>query len=60
MKPSLRQRSPGSWERTVDLGRDTFGKRCRMHLTMRGAKAHALPGWQRQAAAFEQAMQTGG
>ncbi len=41
MKGSLRQRSPGSWELTFDLGRDTFGKRRRKHLTVRGSKAHA-------------------
>ena len=60
MKGSLRQRSPGSWELTVDKGRDARGKQRRKHLTVRGTKAHALPGWQRQAvAAFEQAMQKG-
>ena len=41
MKGSLRQRSPGSWELTVDLGRDAYGKRRRKHLTVRGSKAHA-------------------
>ena len=29
MKGSLRQRSTGSWERTVDLGRDPLGGRWR-------------------------------
>lgn len=60
MKGSFRQRSPGSWELTIDQGRDALGKRRRKHLTVRGTKAHALPGWQRQAAAFEEAMQQGG
>ena len=41
MKGSLRQRSPGSWELTVDAGRDALGKRRRRFLTLRGAKAQA-------------------
>ena len=41
MKDSIRQRSPGSWELTVDQGRDTRGKRRRKHLTVRGTKATA-------------------
>ena len=41
MKGSLRQRSPGSWELRVDLGRDAFGKRQRKSKTVRGTKAHA-------------------
>ena len=56
MKGSLRQRSPGSWELTVDLGRDPLGRRRRKHLTVRGTKA--LPGWQQQTAeAFAEAME---
>ena len=39
MKGSLRQRSPGSWELTVDTGRDALGKRRRRFLTVRGTKA---------------------
>ena len=38
MKGSIRQRSPGSWELTIDMGRDALGKRCRKHVTVRGAK----------------------
>ena len=41
MKGSLRQRSAGSWELTVDLGRDAVGKRRRRHETVRGTKAQA-------------------
>ena len=41
MKDSLRQRSPGSWELTVDQGRDSLGKRRRKSLTVRGTKAAA-------------------
>ena len=41
MKGSLRQRSPGSWEITVDLGRDPLGRRRRRFATVRGTKAHA-------------------
>ena len=41
MKGSVRQRSPGSWELTVDLGRDPLGKRPRRHQTVRGTKALA-------------------
>ena len=41
MKGSLRQRSPGSWELTVDMGRDALGKRLRKSLTVQGTKAHA-------------------
>ena len=33
MKGSLRQRSPGSWELTVDQRHDALGKRRRKHLT---------------------------
>lgn len=41
MKGSLRQRSPGSWELRVDIGRDAFGKRRRKSKTVRGTKTHA-------------------
>ena len=41
MQGSIRQRSPGSWELTVDLGRDQSGKRQRRYQTVRGTKAHA-------------------
>ena len=41
MKGSVRQRSPGSWELTVDLGRDADGKRKRKYVTVRGTKAQA-------------------
>ena len=33
MKGSIRQRSPGSWELTIDQGRDTRGKRRRLLTT---------------------------
>ncbi len=41
MQGSIRQRSPGSWEITVDLGRDATGRRRRRFRTVRGTKAHA-------------------
>ena len=41
MKGSLRQRSAGTWELTVDLGRDAFGRRQRRFFTVRGTKAQA-------------------
>ncbi len=41
MKGSLQQRSPGSWELRVDIGRDAFGKRQRKSKTVRGTKTHA-------------------
>lgn len=41
MKGSLRQRSPGSWEFTIDQDRDALGKRRRKTTTVRGAKAAA-------------------
>ena len=41
MKGSLRQRSPGSWELTIDTGRDALGKRQRRFFTARGTKAQA-------------------
>ena len=41
MQGSIRQRSPGSWELAVELGRDEFGRRRRRYRTVRGTKAHA-------------------
>ena len=41
MKGSLRQSSPGSWELTLDLGRDALGLRRRNYLTLRGTKGQA-------------------
>ena len=41
MKGSLRQRSPGSWELTIDTGRDALGRRQRKFVTARGTKAQA-------------------
>ena len=41
MKGSLRQRSDGSWEITLDTGQDGLGKRKRKYLTVRGTKAQA-------------------
>ena len=36
MRGSVRRRSRGSWELTVDLGRDAGGKRIRQFRTVRG------------------------
>ena len=41
MKGHIRQRSPGSWEISFDLGRDSFGKRRTKWGTVRGTKAEA-------------------
>ena len=41
MKGSIRQRSPGTWELTIDAGRDPLGKRRRKYVTARGTKAKA-------------------
>ena len=41
MKGSIKQRSPGSWEISVFLGRDDEGKRIRKTETVRGKKADA-------------------
>ncbi len=41
MKGSIKQRSPGSWEISVFLGRDDKGKRIRKTETVRGKKADA-------------------
>ena len=43
MNGSIRQRSAGSWQFTVDLGRDSRAKRRRKWLTVRGTKA-LIPG----------------
>ena len=39
MRGHIRQRAKGSWEITVDLGRDRQGQRLRKFLTVRGKKA---------------------
>ncbi len=41
MKGSIRQRSPGSWEISVFLGRDPNGRRTRKTETVRGKKSDA-------------------
>ena len=41
MKGSLRQRSPGSWELTIDTGRDALGRRQHKFITVQGTKAQA-------------------
>ena len=41
MKGTIRQRSQGSWEIQVFLGRDENGKRIRKTETVRGKKADA-------------------
>lgn len=41
MRGHIRQRSPGSWEVSFDLGRDAFGKRRTKWVTVRGTKAEA-------------------
>ena len=41
MKGTIRQRSPGSWEIQVFLGRDTNSKPMRKAETVRGKKADA-------------------
>lgn len=41
MQGSIRQRSPGSWELQVFLGRDSNGKRRRVTETVRGKRADA-------------------
>ena len=41
MRGSVRRRSRGSWELTVDLGRDAGGERIRQFRTVRGTKAEA-------------------
>ena len=41
MKGRIRQRSPGSWQVSFDLGRDASGKRLTKAVTIRGTKAEA-------------------
>ena len=41
VKGSIRQRSAGTWELTVDQGRDGLGRRQRRFVTVRGTKAQA-------------------
>ena len=41
MKGRIRQRSPGSWQVSFDLGRDATGKRRTKAVTVRGTKAEA-------------------
>ncbi len=38
MKGSIRRRSKGSWELTIDLGYDTAGKRKRKYVSVKGTK----------------------
>ena len=42
MNGSIGQRSPGTWELTVDVGRDLSGKRRREYTTVRGTKRDGL------------------
>ena len=41
MKGGIRQRSPGTWELTLNLGRDAQSIRLRRSVTVRGTKAQA-------------------
>ena len=41
MAGEVKQRSPGSWQIRVFLGRDEHGKRIRKNETVRGKKADA-------------------
>lgn len=41
MKGSIRRRSKGSWEITIDMGRDEHGKRQRKFINVKGKKAYA-------------------
>ena len=41
MKGSLRQRTRGSWELTIELGKDALGKRWRKYVTVQGNKTWA-------------------
>jgi len=44
MRGYIRQRSKGSWEITIDVGRDpTTGKRLRHFETLKGNKKDAQP-----------------
>ena len=39
MKGSIRQRTQGSYELTIDLGRDALGKRRRKYVTVQGTNS---------------------
>ena len=41
MNGSIRSRGKGTWELTVDLGRDANGERRRKFVNVKGTKAHA-------------------
>ena len=41
MKGSIRRRSKNSWQLSIDLGRDTSGKRLRKFVTVQGQKSDA-------------------
>ena len=41
MKGRIRQRSPGTWQISCELGRDALGKRRTKAETIRGTKARA-------------------
>ncbi len=41
MKGSIRRRTKTSWELTIDVGRDSEGKRLRKFVSVRGKKAAA-------------------
>ena len=41
MNGSIRRRSNGSWEITIDLGRDAQSRRKRKFVNVRGTKAEA-------------------
>ena len=41
MNGSIRNRGKGTWERTVDLGRDSGGKRKRKFVNVKGTKTQA-------------------
>ena len=42
MNGLIRQRSPGTWELTLDLGRDVSGKWRRKYVTVRGSRRDVL------------------
>ena len=41
MNGSIRSRGKGTWELTIDLGKDASGKRRRKFVNVKGTKAHA-------------------
>ena len=41
MKGSIRQRTPGSYELTIDMGRDELGRCRRKFVTIRGTNSTA-------------------